>query len=87
MGVGITHHLALSVKNDAEQLAWKEKLEAAGVPVSGPFDRTYFKSIYFRDPSGIIVEMATEGPGFTVDEPLEELGSKLILPDPSKTQG
>jgi len=87
MGVGITHHLALSVKDDAEQMAWKEKLEAAGVPVTGPFDRTYFKSIYFQDPDGIIVEMATQGPGFTVDEPVEELGSKMILPDASKSRG
>jgi glyoxalase family protein len=87
MGVGITHHIALSVKDDAEQMAWKETLEAAGVSVAGPFDRTYFKSIYFHDPSGIIVEMATEGPGFAVDEPIKELGSKLILPDPSKTRG
>lgn len=87
MGVGITHHLALSVKDEAEQLAWKKRLEAARVPVSGPYDRTYFKSIYFRDPDGIIIEMATEGPGFAVDEPAEELGSRMILPDPSKTRG
>ncbi|MFQ5913254.1 MAG: VOC family protein [Nitrospinota bacterium] len=87
MGVGITHHLALTVRDEAEQSAWKERLETAGVPVSGPFDRTYFKSIYFRDPDGIIIEMATEGPGFAADEPVEELGSKLILPDASKIRG
>jgi glyoxalase family protein len=87
MGVGITHHVALSVKDDAEQLAWKERLEAAEIPVAGPFDRTYFRSIYFQDPDGIIIELATEGPGFAVDEAVEELGSKLILPDPSKTRG
>ncbi|MFQ5693308.1 MAG: VOC family protein [Nitrospinota bacterium] len=87
MGVGIAHHLALTVKDEAEQLAWKERREAAGVAVAGPFDRTYFKSIYFHDPDGIIIEMATEGPGFTADEPLEALGSRMILPDSAKVRG
>jgi glyoxalase family protein len=80
MGAGQTHHFALSVPDDASQLAWRETLVEAGVPVSPVMDRTYFKSIYTRDPDGHIVELATAGPGFLVDEDETALGTALKLP-------
>lgn len=78
-GAGHTHHFALAVKDD-EQEAWREHLLSAGLTVSPIRDRTYFKSIYTRDPDGHIIELATLGPGFTVDEPIETLGQALMLP-------
>ncbi|HRE46363.1 MAG TPA: VOC family protein [Aggregatilineales bacterium] len=80
MGVGQTHHFALKVADDDAQLAWREKIIAAGIPVSPVMNRVYFKSIYTRDPDGHIVEIATAGPGFAVDEPLDGLGRTLQLP-------
>lgn len=80
MGAGQTHHFALAVADEPAQLAWRERLLAAGLPVSPVMDRVYFKSIYTRDPDGHIVELATAGPGFTVDEPAEALGGRLQLP-------
>lgn len=80
MGAGQTHHFALAVADEASQLAWRERLLAAGLRVSPVMDRVYFKSIYTHDPDGHIVELATLGPGFTVDEPLEQLGHSLQLP-------
>lgn len=80
MGAGQTHHFALAVPDAETQLAWREKLLAAGVQVTEVRDRIYFKSIYVHDPDGHIVELATAGPGFTVDEPEEALGSALQLP-------
>ena len=74
------HHFALAVASDEEQLAWREKLVNAGLRVSPVMDRTYFHSIYTNDPDGHIVEIATVPPGFAVDEPLEHLGEKLMLP-------
>jgi glyoxalase family protein len=66
--------------NVVEHPTWDERLRAAGVPTSGIIDRHYFHSIYFREPSGVLFEIADDAPGFTVDVPLEELGSKIILP-------
>ncbi len=80
MGAGQTHHFALAVKDEQTQLDWRERLMAAGLSVSPVLDRVYFKSIYTRDPDGHIVELATLGPGFAVDEPAEALGSQLMLP-------
>ncbi len=80
MGAGQTHHFALSVPNETEQLAWREKLVKAGYRVSPVMDRIYFKSIYTNDPDGHIVELATAGPGFPVDEAVDELGTQLRLP-------
>ncbi len=80
MGAGQTHHFALAVADEAAQLAWRERLLAAGQRVSPVMDRIYFKSIYTNDPDGHIVELATLGPGFAVDEPLERLGTSLKLP-------
>ncbi len=80
MGVGHTHHFALAVENEEVQLEWREKLVKAGLPVSPVMDRDYFKSIYTRDPNGHIVELATLGPGFAADEPVESLGTELRVP-------
>ena len=80
MGAGQTHHYALAVPDDAAQEAWRERLLAAGLPVSPILDRVYFKSIYTRDPDGHIVELATAGPGFASDESPETLGQRLQLP-------
>lgn len=80
MGAGQTHHFALSVPDEVSQLAWREKLLRAGYRVSPVMDRIYFKSIYTNDPDGHIVELATAGPGFPVDEPVNELGTHLMLP-------
>jgi glyoxalase family protein len=80
MGAGQTHHFALSVPDGATQLEWREKLLRAGQRVSPVMDRVYFKSIYTNDPDGHIVELATAGPGFAVDEEVAELGQHLKLP-------
>ncbi len=80
MGAGQTHHFALSVPDEAIQLEWREKLLRAGYRVSPVMDRVYFKSIYTNDPDGHIVELATAGPGFAVDEAVAELGQHLKLP-------
>jgi glyoxalase family protein len=80
MGTGQTHHFAFAVKDEAEQLEFRERLLQAGIRVSPVLDRIYFKSIYSQDPDGHIVELATVGPGFAVDEPVDQLGSALMLP-------
>ena len=80
IGSGQTHHFALSVPDEAEQLEWRAKLVQAGYRVSPVMDRVYFKSIYTNDPDGHIVELATAGPGFPIDEAAGELGSHLMLP-------
>ena len=76
---GSVHHIAWAT-TDAEQPAWLERLHEAGVANSGLIDRHYFHSIYFREPGGILYELATEEPGFTVDGPVETLGTRIILP-------
>ena len=78
-GAGSVHHVAWASSVE-EHMAWREKAIAAGAHPTGEIDRFYFKSIYFREPSGVLFEIATIGPGFTVDEPLEHLGEKLSLP-------
>jgi len=80
LGVGQTHHYALAVPDEDTQLEWRDKLLVAGYRVSPVMDRVYFKSIYTNDPDGHIVELATLGPGFGVDEDMAELGSHLKLP-------
>ena len=80
MGVGQTHHYAFAVPDEEAQLRFREKLIAAGLRVSPVMDRVYFKSIYTNDPDGHVVELATAGPGFAVDEAPEHLGSALMLP-------
>jgi glyoxalase family protein len=80
MGTGLTHHYALAVADETTQLEYREKLLRAGLRVSPVMDRIYFKSIYTNDPDGHIVEIATAGPGFLFDEPVERLGGSLKLP-------
>jgi glyoxalase family protein len=78
-GAGSVHHIAwASQMDDHEQ--WRDRVIAAGAHPTPVIDRFYFRSIYFREPSGVLFEIATLGPGFTVDEPLESLGEKLSLP-------
>jgi glyoxalase family protein len=79
-GVGQTHHIAFRVPDRATQLEWREHLLTMGVDVSPVMDRTYFESIYFRAPDGLLLELATDGPGFGVDEAVAALGSGLQLP-------
>lgn len=79
-GAGGVHHVAFRVPTDEQYLAWARKLEEMGVPSSGPVDRFYFKSLYFREPGGVLFELATDGPGFATDEKLEALGERLALP-------
>ena len=79
MGAGQTHHFALAVADEDEQVEWRAKLIDAGLRVSPIMDRVYFKSIYTNDPDGHIVELATVGPGFPFDESPAELGTKLQL--------
>jgi len=79
-GSGSVHHLAFRVPDDATQLAFRRVLADAGLAVTEVRDRSYFRSIYFREPGGILFEIATDGPGFTVDEPESELGRALKLP-------
>ncbi|NVO12926.1 MAG: ring-cleaving dioxygenase [Rhodoplanes sp.] len=78
-GAGGVHHVAFRVPDAAYQ-DWAERLRRMRVPSSGPVDRYYFRSLYFREPNGILFEIATDGPGFAVDEPLETLGRTLALP-------
>jgi glyoxalase family protein len=86
-GIGGIHHVAMGVSDPAQQLKWKRRLTDAGVPVSGPYDRGYFKSIYFQDPDGQILEIATEGPGFAIDEPANALGQDLKEPPLERLPG
>jgi glyoxalase family protein len=79
-GAGAVHHVALRTPNDREYAAWNERLAELGLPSSGPVDRYYFRSLYFREPNGILFEIATDGPGFATDEPLDRLGERLALP-------
>jgi glyoxalase family protein len=74
------HHVAFRTPDAGEQLAWRETLLQAGVRVTDVIDRFYFKSIYFREPGGILFEIATDGPGFTADEDEKNLGQALSLP-------
>lgn len=86
-GIGGTHHIALKVGSTDAQLKWKRRLTDLGMRVNGPYDRQYFTSIYFRDPDGLNLEIATLGPGWTVDEPAEALGEALIAPPEALVKG
>lgn len=79
-GVGTVHHIALTLKND-EIEAWQKYLVEAGYKPTDIKDRKYFRSIYFREQGGILIELATQGPGVFIDESEDELGSKLIIPE------
>ena len=79
-GAGAVHHVAFRTPDEASYRAWNDRLQELRVPSSGPVDRFYFRSLYFREPNGILFEIATDGPGFATDEPLDSLGEKLSLP-------
>jgi glyoxalase family protein len=80
IGAGTTHHVAFRTRTHAEQQEWLERVAELGLRPTAVQDRTYFRSIYFRMPDGVLIEIATDGPGFMVDEPREELGLSLSLP-------
>jgi glyoxalase family protein len=89
VAAGSVHHIAFRAKDQAEQLQWREHLVDLGYDVTPVVDRTYFHSIYFREPGGVLFEIATEPPGFTLDEKVEELGTHLRLPpwmEPARSQ-
>jgi glyoxalase family protein len=78
-GAGTVHHVAWATPMD-DHAAWRERIASAGLDVTPIIDRFYFRSIYFREPSGVLFEIATLGPGFAVDEPADRLGESLALP-------
>ena len=79
-GAGAVHHVAFRVSSFAEYDEWAARLKELRIPNSGKVDRFYFRSLYFREPNGILFELATDGPGFAADEPKESLGERLALP-------
>ncbi len=79
-GTGSTHHFALAVETEDEVYGWRDYLRSRGVPCTEVLDRTYFRSLYLRDPDGHVVEIASRGPGFTVDEPAATLGERMVEP-------
>jgi glyoxalase family protein len=79
-GAGGVHHVAFRTPDAAEYDAWAARLKSLRIPNSGKIDRFYFQSLYFREPGGVLFEIATDGPGFATDEPLERLGERLALP-------
>jgi glyoxalase family protein len=74
------HHVAFRTPNDEQYRRWARRLNEMDIPNSGEIDRFYFRSLYFREPNGVLFEIATDGPGFATDEPMETLGEKLSLP-------
>jgi catechol 2,3-dioxygenase-like lactoylglutathione lyase family enzyme len=80
MGAGAVHHVAFRTPDDAQQLTWRRTLVEQDYNVSPVMDRTYFHSIYYREPGGVLFEIATESPGFTADQSAAELGKRLMLP-------
>jgi glyoxalase family protein len=79
-GVGAVHHLAWRVDDEQHQLAMRSQVAAAGARPTPVIDRFWFKSVYFQEPGGVLFELATDGPGFAVDEPADHLGETLVLP-------
>ena len=79
-GAGGVHHVAFRTPDLDQYRAWNERLQSMRVPSSGPIDRHYFRSLYFREPGGTLFEIATDGPGFDTDEPMATLGERLALP-------
>jgi glyoxalase family protein len=79
-GAGAVHHVAFRTPDDAQYDAWAQRLAEQKIPNSGKVDRYYFRSLYFREPNGVLFEIATDGPGFATDEPMDKLGEKLSLP-------
>ena len=79
-GIGAVHHLAWRVEDDEHQLAVREQVEQGGAHATPVIDRFWFKSVYFKEPGGVLFELATDGPGFAVDEDPAHLGEALVLP-------
>jgi glyoxalase family protein len=79
-GSGTNHHVAFRVPDEAVQMEFREKVLSKGLHITPKINRDYFFSLYFREPGGVLFELATDNPGFTVDEPLSELGTHLKLP-------
>lgn len=79
-GAGTIHHVAFRTADDANQVRAHDEITRAGLHISPVIDRAYFKSIYYREPAGVLFEIATDQPGFAIDEPVETLGTKLGLP-------
>jgi glyoxalase family protein len=79
-GAGAVHHVAFRTPSEEEYHAWTRRLTEMGIPNSGEIDRFWFRSLYFREPGGILFEIATDGPGFAVDEESATLGEKVVLP-------
>ena len=79
-GAGGVHHVAFRTPDQEEYRAWVDRLGELGIPNSGPVDRYYFRSLYFREPAGVLFEIATDGPGFAVDEDPDTLGERVALP-------
>ncbi|WP_181347624.1 ring-cleaving dioxygenase [Thalassobacillus sp. CUG 92003] len=79
-GRGSVHHVAFRVEDEHELAEWEKRMKQARIPNSGLVDRFYFKSLYFREPNGILFELATDGPGFATDENVDHLGESLALP-------
>lgn len=89
VGAGSVHHHAWRMDDDEEQLAWRARLQDRGLHPTHVYDRKYFHSVYFRMADGLLLELATDGPGFAVDEPRQTLGEELALPpwlEPERTQ-
>jgi glyoxalase family protein len=85
-GTGSVHHVAWRVNDSEEQMALREGIANAGLRPTPQIDRFWFKSVYFREPGGVLFELATDGPGFDRDEEMEHLGEQLILPPWLETQ-
>jgi len=79
-GSGTNHHLAFRVPDEATQMEYREKILSRGLDITPKINRDYFYSLYFREPGGVLFEIATDNPGFTMDEPLDQLGTHLRLP-------
>jgi glyoxalase family protein len=88
-GAGGVHHIAFRTPDEQEYAEWAERLNRLRIPNSGPIDRYYFRSLYFREPNGVLFEIATDGPGFAVDEDPSTLGEGIALPpflEPHRSQ-
>jgi glyoxalase family protein len=80
VAAGTVHHVAWRADDEGDQRAWREAIAESELSVTPVLDRQYFRSIYFREPGGVLFEIATDPPGFTLDEPVESLGTSLKLP-------
>ena len=80
LGAGGVHHVAFRTPNEDEYHAWRERLDSFNISNSGEIDRYYFRSLYFREPGHVLFEIATDGPGFGVDEDIATLGENVVLP-------